>query len=185
MQFLSKASQTFQPRGVQKSHLFSCQTCPLGMFHRVHIGVEMKLGGECICPLSWNVRRKFFLYVMVNRVKGGGRAPTFLTSQGWFFNHDEIYDRMWPCHSVYTLRLCGMYRRTQITQSGNGHCLANTPSWRKNQPGMKPNSWTYNFLEVSGHNLENSQTLLYIANQFQTTFAQGGGGVGGSRGASE
>jgi hypothetical protein len=39
----------------------------------------------------------------------------------------------------------------------------------------------YNFVEVSGHNLENSQTWgsvynVYIKNQFQITFAQGGGG---------
>jgi hypothetical protein len=49
---------------------------------------------------------------------------------------------------------------------------------------QKRNSWTYNFVEVSGHNLDSSQTwgfriqcLPYIAKQFQTTFAQRGGGV--------
>jgi hypothetical protein len=30
---------------------------------------------------------------------------------------------------------------------------------------------------LSGHNLESSQTNVYIKNKFQTTFAQGGGGV--------
>jgi hypothetical protein len=45
---------------------------------------------------------------------------------------------------------------------------------------------TYNFVEVSGHNLESSQTSglriiynVYITNQFQATFAGGGGGGGG------
>ena len=42
---------------------------------------------------------------------------------------------------------------------------------------QKPNSWKYNFVEVSGHNLEVSVYNVYIVNQFQTTFAQGGGGV--------
>ncbi len=45
---------------------------------------------------------------------------------------------------------------------------------------QKPNSWTYNFVEVSGHNLENSQKKFrynaYITNQFRATFARGGGG---------
>ncbi len=47
---------------------------------------------------------------------------------------------------------------------------------------LKPNSETYNFVEIFG--LESSQTWgfngynVYITNQFQTTFAQrGGGGV--------
>jgi hypothetical protein len=39
----------------------------------------------------------------------------------------------------------------------------------------------YNFIEVSGHYLEKSQIEIsfyndYITNQFQTTFARGGGG---------
>ncbi len=37
---------------------------------------------------------------MVSRVKGAGRAPPTLTSQGWFFHHDGIYARNW------TLPLC-------------------------------------------------------------------------------
>ncbi len=48
-------------------------------------------------------------------------------------------------------------------------------------PHEKPNSWAYNFIEVSGHNLESSQTWgfsilynVYITNQFQATFAHGG-----------
>ncbi len=43
---------------------------------------------------------------------------------------------------------------------------------------LKPNSRTYNFVEVSGQNLESSQTsdLLFPYTMFQTTFAQGGGG---------
>ncbi len=49
---------------------------------------------------------------------------------------------------------------------------------------QKPNSWTNNFVEVSGHNLQILRVLrfevfvynVYIANQFQTTFAQGGNG---------
>jgi hypothetical protein len=42
---------------------------------------------------------------------------------------------------------------------------------------QKPNSWTYNFVEVSGHKLESSIQNVYITNQIQTTFARGGGGV--------
>jgi hypothetical protein len=37
-----------------------------------------------------------------------------------------------------------------------------------------PNS--YNFVEVSGHKLESSVDIVYIRNQFQITFAWGGGG---------
>jgi hypothetical protein len=44
-------------------------------------------------------------------------------------------------------------------------------------------SRTYNFDEVSGHNLEVlrlevSRYNVYITNQFQTTFVPGGGGGG-------
>ncbi len=39
-----------------------------------------------------------------------------------------------------------------------------------------PNSWTYNFIEVAGHNLEVSVYNVCIINQFQTTFLKGGGG---------
>ncbi len=47
---------------------------------------------------------------------------------------------------------------------------------------QKPNSWTYNFVEVSGHNFERSQTWCFRSqclhyNQFQATFFLGGGGV--------
>ncbi len=35
------------------------------------------------------------------------------------------------------------------------------------------------FVEVSGHNLEDSVYNVYITNQFQTTFARVGGGGGG------
>jgi hypothetical protein len=57
---------------------------------------------------------------------------------------------------MYTQRTTAEY----TTQSGNGHFLVYTytPSWRKNLPGLKPKSWTYNFLEVSGHNIDSSQT---------------------------
>ncbi len=49
---------------------------------------------------------------------------------------------------------------------------------------LKPNSWTYNFIEVSGvsgHNLKSSQTWgilqnVNITNQFRTTSAREGGG---------
>ncbi len=48
---------------------------------------------------------------------------------------------------------------------------------------LKPNSWTSNFVQVSGHNLASSQTWgfsmlcnVYITNQFQTTFTGWGGG---------
>jgi hypothetical protein len=47
---------------------------------------------------------------------------------------------------------------------------------------MKPNSLTYNFVEVSERILrvlrfEASVDNVYFTNQCQTTFAQGGGGV--------
>ncbi len=48
---------------------------------------------------------------------------------------------------------------------------------------LKPSSWTCNFVEVSGHNLESSQTwgfqrqCLHYKPAFQITFAQGRGGL--------
>jgi hypothetical protein len=39
----------------------------------------------------------------------------------------------------------------------------------KTRANQKPNSWTYNFVEVSVYN-------VYITNQFQTTWGGGGGG---------
>jgi hypothetical protein len=48
---------------------------------------------------------------------------------------------------------------------------------------LKPNSWTYNFIEASGQNLERCQTLgfhikiLQFYKLLQTTFDQGEGGV--------
>jgi hypothetical protein len=44
-----------------------------GKIHRVHIEVEQKEVG-CICPLSWSVHHNLVLYVMVDLVKGAGRA---------------------------------------------------------------------------------------------------------------
>ena len=38
------------------------------------------------------------------RLKGGGRSPHTLTSQGWFFHHDGMYARNGNRHSVCTLR---------------------------------------------------------------------------------
>ncbi len=51
---------------------------------------------------------------------------------------------------------------------------------RKKAREQKPNSWTSNFDEVSGHNLESSQTWVsvykvYITNQFQTLLLKRGG----------
>jgi hypothetical protein len=48
---------------------------------------------------------------------------------------------------------------------------------------QRQNSWTYDFVEVSGHNLgslslEVSVNTVYIANQFLNTFARAGGGGG-------
>ncbi len=63
-----------------------------GFAHRVHMLVELKQG-ECIYPLSRTVHRNFVNDG--NRLKGGGRAPTTLTSQGWFFHHDGMYARNW------------------------------------------------------------------------------------------
>ncbi len=47
---------------------------------------------------------------------------------------------------------------------------------------QRPNSWTYNFVEVSGHILrvlrfEVSVYNVYITNQLQSIFSPGGGGV--------
>jgi hypothetical protein len=78
----------------------------------------------------------------------------------------------------------------------NPHLLPNTEiKWclnriklmkvSKKHTCLKPNSRTYNFVEVSGHNLivlrlEVSVYNIFITNQFQTTFARGCGGGGGS-----
>ncbi len=58
----------------------------------------MKLG-ECVSALSAGAYPAT-LYVMVNIVKGGGRAPPTLTSLGKFFHHDGLYARKRP------LQLC-------------------------------------------------------------------------------
>jgi hypothetical protein len=44
---------------------------------------------------------------------------------------------------------------------------------------VKTNSCTYNFVEVSGHNLESFQAEVSVYNVYitNTTFAQGGEGV--------
>ncbi len=36
------------------------------------------------------------LYVMVDKVKEGGRAPPTLTSLGLFYPHDGMYAGKWP-----------------------------------------------------------------------------------------
>jgi hypothetical protein len=48
--------------------------------------------------------RAFTLYVMVNVVEGGGRAPPTLTSWAKFFHHDGMFARKRPLRSVCTLR---------------------------------------------------------------------------------
>ena len=52
-------------------------------------------------------------------------------------------------------------------------CLLNCGFSLVNSIGLlKQNLWTYNFVEVSGHNLESSQTLRFLSTMFtlQTSF---------------
>ncbi len=61
--------------------------------------------------------------------------------------------------------------------------LLPTGTW-KSKTDQKPNSWTYNFVEVSGHNLASFFRLkvsvynVHTKNPFQTNFAGEGGGGG-------
>jgi hypothetical protein len=49
------------------------------------------------------------LYVMVNRMKGGGRAPPTLTSQGWVFHNDGMHARNRPLPlCVYSVGVAAM-----------------------------------------------------------------------------
>jgi hypothetical protein len=84
---------------------------------------------------------------MVNKRKGGGRAPPTLTSQGWFFHQDGMYARNWPLPlCVYPVLLCFEWRRwvhtyvmssqPQSTHRGNCRYLAYIPSWWQNQPWL-------------------------------------------------
>ena len=49
----------------------------------------------CVSALSAGAHTTTSL-VMVDRVKGGGRAPPNLTRLGWFYHHDGMYARKWP-----------------------------------------------------------------------------------------
>ncbi len=52
--------------------------------------------------------------------------------------------------------------------------------------GQKSNSWTYNFVEVSGHNLESSQCLQCLHDKpVSNQFCSGGGGGGGKNPSAE
>ncbi len=60
-----------------------------------------------------------------------------------------------------------------------------TRKWTRHlfHPDQKQNSWTYNFVEVSGPNLDSSQTggciyNVYNTNQFKPLFIKGAGGGG-------
>jgi hypothetical protein len=91
-------------------------------------------------------------------------------------------------HTAGPLRCCrcalafGFLRRA--VQEGSDFDLIHVCS--RVSHTQKTNSWTYNFVDIYGHTLESSQTWLevsvylqcYITNQFQTTFARGGGGGG-------
>ncbi len=63
--------------------------------HRVHIGVEENQGECTVYVLSAGAYTTTML-VMVDRVKGGGRAPPALSRLGWFYHHDGMYARKWP-----------------------------------------------------------------------------------------
>jgi hypothetical protein len=71
------------------------------LLHRV-LGVEMKQGVYCICPLRWSVHCN--LYVMVNIVKGGGgeHSPP---SPAWanFSIMMECTPEIGRCHSLCAL----------------------------------------------------------------------------------
>ncbi len=61
--------------------------------HRVHRDRDEI--GEVYLP-SQLERTLKLLYMMVNIVKRGGRAPSTLTSLGKFFHHDGMYARKRP-----------------------------------------------------------------------------------------
>ncbi len=55
-----------------------------------YIGVEMnRVSVSALSAGAYTAT----LYVMVNRVKWGGREPPTLTSMGKFFHHDGMYAR--------------------------------------------------------------------------------------------
>ncbi len=61
------------------------------------------------------------------------------------------------------LELCSRHPSTNYRKRSNycrnpDNCLTSFPPCYSQSPLQKPNSWTYNFVEVSGHNLESSQT---------------------------
>ncbi len=67
--------------------------------------------------------------------------------------------------------------RTELTKNANALAIL------QHELLLKPNSWTYNFVEVSGHNLESSQTwgfriqMFTFQPSFKPLLLGGGGGV--------
>ncbi len=59
--------------------------------HRVHIGKRWNRGS--LSALSAGRLLQLYNVLDGNRLKGGGRAPPTLISQGWFLCHDGMYAR--------------------------------------------------------------------------------------------
>jgi hypothetical protein len=64
------------------------------MIHRVHRDRD-EMGGVCVSALSAGAYTAT-LYVIVNKMKGGGCASPTLTSLGSFFHNDGMYARKRP-----------------------------------------------------------------------------------------
>ncbi len=83
---------------------------------------------------------------------GGARPPPLIT----FTLNSEV--------AVYAPAEWALGRYTDPVSSLPIYVLCGCELWCAEHYNQKPNSWTYNFVEVSGHNLESSQTWGFCMN---------------------
>ncbi len=92
----------------------------------------------------------------LNEILGPRRCCLFLMTMSihiWLVEGWQVDRRQRRNWKRYTMLVYSFQNHVQVKK-------AKFQAWQKEiLADRKPNSWTYNFVEVSGHNLESSQTL--------------------------
>ncbi len=94
--FFRQGSILAGPRGCV---IFTCRR----VWCTEYISLQEMKQGQCICPLERTLQ--LYWCMMVNVIKGGGRAPPTLTSPDKFYPHDWMYARK---QTLLLCVLCGL-----------------------------------------------------------------------------
>jgi hypothetical protein len=134
--------------------------------------------------LSYNSRFKFcrffMLFIVPLHLRGTLCIKWTPSSMQQIYSQHNAWEAIfrkliWPYLKVTALKL--FYNSLRARQINTAWILSVRTINTINHI-LKPNSWTFNFVEVSGHNLESSQALRFPYTMFtlQTSFKPLAGG---------